>query len=322
MEMQAEKDLISILMPTYNVEQFVEEAVRSILAQTYEQLELIIVDDCSTDRTYEILQRLQEEDTRIKLYRNETNSKICKTLNRAFRYAKGAYIGRMDGDDISTPERFEIMKQFLDGHMELALVGSNMITVDEVGKEIAKKRYIKTNTYIQKGNQYQPCVAHIWLAKREIYETLGGYREVPGVEDWDFLLRGENADFQYANVDAYVYKCRIRNGNTGSTNGLKQRKAGKYIYDLHKKEAKAKKNLFKEGDYSRALVCTEVEQKNYQKAANDLNIAIHSRENKLKLMRYALKAFFESKYIAKYLFDVTMIRLLLQLENKKLYADR
>lgn len=316
--MQGDQNLISILMPTYNVERFVEEAVRSILTQTYKQIELIVVDDCSTDGTYEILQRLQKEDTRIKLYRNEINSKICKTLNKAFHYAKGAYIGRMDGDDVSTPERFEVLKQFLDNHSNVAVVGSNLISIDEDGKEFSRKRYIRTNQYIQFGNRYQSCVSHFWLARREIYDMLGGYREVPFVEDWDFLLRGENAGFQYANVDEYVYKCRIRNGNTGSTNGLKQRKAGKYICNLHKKEAKIKKDLFKGSDYASAIACTEAEQKSYQKAANDLNIAIHSKKNKPKLIYYAIRAFFGSKYVAQYLLDATMVRLLLKLEDREL----
>ena len=198
------EELISILMPTYNVEKFVEEAVRSILCQTYKKFELIVVDDCSTDMTFEILQRLASEDERIKLFRNEVNSKICKTLNKALKYARGKYIGRMDGDDISTPDRFRVLKNFMDEHPDVALVGSNMITIDEDGREISRKRYVQTNRYIQWGNYYQPCVAHIWLAKREIYDSLHGYREVPYVEDWDFLLRGQNKGFCYANVDGYI----------------------------------------------------------------------------------------------------------------------
>ena len=315
-EKMANADLISILMPTYNVEKFVEEAVRSVLCQTYKNFELIIVDDCSTDKTFEILMRLAKEDNRIKLYRNEVNSKICKTLNKAFQHSGGAYIGRMDGDDVSTPERFEILKQFLDENKNIDLVGSNMITIDEDGNELAQKRYTRTNPYIQWGNRYQPCIAHIWLARREVYDALNGYREVPYVEDWDFLLRGENQGFKYANVDAFIYKCRIRNGNTGTTNGLRQRKAGRYIFKLYKREKKSHRDEFDENSYLKAIRCTEREQKKYRKAAEDLDIAIHSRSDKLRLIRYTLKAFGGSEYIARYLYDVTIVRLLQKVENR------
>lgn len=319
--MQKEKtensDLISILMPTYNVEKFVEEAVRSILFQTYKNFELIIVDDCSTDKTFEILARLAEEDMRIKLYRNEVNSKICKTLNKAFQHSKGAYIGRMDGDDISTPKRFEILKHFLDENKYINLVGSNMITIDEDGNELSQKRYIRTNQYIQRGNHYQPCIAHIWLARREVYEVLNGYRDVPYVEDWDFLLRGENQGFKYANIDAFIYKCRIRNGNTGTTNGLRQRKAGRYILKLYKKEKDSHRDEFNENDYLKAIKCTEDEQKKYQKAAKDLDLAIHSRKNKTTLVKYTIKAFFESKFIARYLYETTILRIVFKIESSR-----
>lgn len=309
-------ELISILMPTYNVEKFVEEAVRSVLLQTYKYFELLIVDDCSTDKTFDILQGLAAEDKRIRLFRNDVNSKICKTLNRALEHAKGEYIGRMDGDDISTPERFQRLKQFLDEHSDISLVGSNMITIDETGREISRKRYIKTNRYIQFGNQYQPCVAHIWLARREVYDTLEGYRNVPYVEDWDFLLRGQNRGFNYANVDEFLYKCRLRNGNTGTTNGLQQRKAGQFILRLYKKEKKFKKNKYDKKEYLQAIECTESEQKDYIKSAKDLDAAIHSRNNKYKLIEYVLKAMIESKYTRKYLFNVVIIRILVGIEKK------
>lgn len=313
-------ELISILMPTYNVEKFVEKAVISIINQTYKNFELIIVDDCSTDRTYEILEKLAMGNNRIKLFRNDTNSKICKTLNKAFYYARGKYIGRMDGDDISTPERFEILKRFLDEHSDISLVGSNMITIDETGKEISRKQYIKTNKYIKFGNKYQPCVAHIWLARREVYDALKGYRDVPYVEDWDFLLRGQNRGFNYANVDKFIYKCRLRNGNTGTTNGLQQRKAGKYILNLNINEKKGK-NKFNKSEYFNAIRYSKKEQEEYVKALQDLNIAIHSKDNKYKLILYTVRSIVESKYIARYILESIMVRMIFKIERIKMHLE-
>ena len=153
--------LISVLMPTYNVEKFIGAAVESILTQTWTNFELIIVDDCSTDHTYNILKEYAAKDSRIQLYKNEINSKICKTLNKALCHAKGEFIVRMDGDDVSLPDRFERLYQFLVDNPQVDLVGSNVITIDEEGKEIGRKSYIYTNEGIKRGNKYMPCIAHI-----------------------------------------------------------------------------------------------------------------------------------------------------------------
>ena len=96
--------LVSVIIPCYNAEKYVESAIRSIMNQTYKNLEIIITDDCSTDDTLEILQKLAKEDSRIKLYKNETNLKIVKTLNNMISQANGKYIARMDADDISLLE--------------------------------------------------------------------------------------------------------------------------------------------------------------------------------------------------------------------------
>ena len=98
-------ELISVLMPTYNVEKFIRQAVESILNQTWDNFEFIIVDDCSQDRTYEILSEYANKDSRIKLYRNDTNSKICKTLNRALAHASGKYIVPVSYTHLTLPTR-------------------------------------------------------------------------------------------------------------------------------------------------------------------------------------------------------------------------
>ena len=225
--------LISVLMPTYNVAPFVEEAVRSILLQTYQNFELIIVDDCSTDDTFAILQQLAKEDRRIILDRNERNSKICVTLNRAWSMAKGNYIARMDGDDVSTPERLSVLLSFLNDHPEVDLVGSQVISIQENGNVISEKQYLRTPEFIKRGNKYGPAIVHIWMARRKVYEALNGYRNIPFAEDYDFLLRGETRGFKYANVEEFLYKVRIRSGNTGSANGLRQRKAKDFVYKIN-----------------------------------------------------------------------------------------
>ena len=313
--MDDHRPLVSVLMPTYNVAPFVEEAVRSILDQTYRNFELIIVDDCSSDGTYEILKRLADLDHRIVLDRNDTNSKICITLNKAWSLAKGDFIARMDGDDLSMPERLEVLLDFLNGHPDVDLVGSQVISINETGEVISQKQYLRTPDFIKRGNKYGPAVVHIWMARSKVYEALNGYRNIPFAEDYDFLLRGETIGFRYANVEEYLYKVRIRSGNTGSANGLKQRKTKDFVYKINH-ETESTENV--EVLYDEAIKSTKIERERYEKAHTHLDIAILSRKKPWKLAYHVIARMIESRYISKYMTEAVKMRILLSEENKKI----
>ncbi len=104
--------LVSIIMPAYNCERFIAEAIRSVLAQTYTDWELIIVDDCSTDNTAQIVASF--DDTRIVYQRNEKNMGAALTRNRALQITKGHYIAFLDADDLWTPEKLEHQIAFME----------------------------------------------------------------------------------------------------------------------------------------------------------------------------------------------------------------
>ncbi|NDV67850.1 glycosyltransferase family 2 protein [Dysgonomonas sp. 25] len=114
--------LVSVLMPCYNVEAFVEESLNSILNQTYRNLEIIAINDCSKDRTSEILHRMAESDSRIRVFDNEENLKLIATLNKGIALCSGEYIARMDADDISLPTRIEKEVAFLEAHPDHDIV--------------------------------------------------------------------------------------------------------------------------------------------------------------------------------------------------------
>lgn len=99
--------LVSVLVPAYNVSSYVREALSSVLAQTYKHLEIIVIDDGSTDNTGEILNQLAKSDTRLRIIHNEKNIGIIKTLNKGLNLAKGDYIARMDADDLIVPDWIE-----------------------------------------------------------------------------------------------------------------------------------------------------------------------------------------------------------------------
>ena len=118
--MKSGKVLVSVVMSVYNDEQYLKESLDSIFAQTIQNFELIIVDDCSTDRTVEIIENYH--DDRIRLICNSENRGLTRNLNTALEYVQGTYIARMDGDDKSRPERFEKQIAYLEQHPELMLI--------------------------------------------------------------------------------------------------------------------------------------------------------------------------------------------------------
>ena len=110
------KPRISVLMGIYNCATTLPEAIDSLYAQTYKDFKLILCDDGSTDNTYEVAKKYADKYDNIVLLRNEKNMKLAYTLNHCLEYADTEYVARMDGDDISIPERFEKQIKFLDTH--------------------------------------------------------------------------------------------------------------------------------------------------------------------------------------------------------------
>lgn len=128
-------DLVSIIMPTYKCGRFIEESIKSVQAQTYQNWELIIVDDCSEDGTSEIVMRLKEQDKRISLYHNATNSGAAVTRNAALRHAKGRWIAFLDSDDLWEPTKLEKQIQFMEDN-GYAFSYHEYVEIDENDKEL------------------------------------------------------------------------------------------------------------------------------------------------------------------------------------------
>jgi glycosyltransferase involved in cell wall biosynthesis len=115
--------LVSVLMPVYNGENYLSEAVESILNQTFRDFELIIIDDGSTDRTAEILAEYERRDMRVRLY-SQARKGLIATLNRGIELSRGRYIARMDADDVSYPTRLEKQVAFLEAHLNVGVCGT------------------------------------------------------------------------------------------------------------------------------------------------------------------------------------------------------
>ena len=120
---------ISVIMSVYNGETYLAEAIESVVNQTFQNWELIIINDCSTDSTAEILDDFSKRDGRIKVHTNETNLKLPSSLNKAISLSAGKYIARMDADDICLPDRLEKQYKFMEENSDVALSTCRFMTV-------------------------------------------------------------------------------------------------------------------------------------------------------------------------------------------------
>lgn len=120
---------ISVIMSVYNGEAYLKEAIESVINQTFKNWELVVINDCSTDSTGEILAGLASRDERIKVYTNEVNLKLPSSLNKAISLSCGKYIARMDADDICLPDRLEKQFEFMEKNSEVALSSCRFMTV-------------------------------------------------------------------------------------------------------------------------------------------------------------------------------------------------
>lgn len=188
-----EQPLVSVIIPCYNAEKYVEMSVRSIMNQTYKNLEILIIDDCSNDSTYEILESLAKSDKRIILEKNEQNLRIVKTLNKLVLKAKGKYIARMDADDISASNRIEKQVEFMENNIEYGICGTSAWRIDENNRIIDKSYIPIENSDIQIISNYFCSFYHpSVMIKSNIYkENLynENYLYAEDMELWQRILK-------------------------------------------------------------------------------------------------------------------------------------
>ena len=217
--------LVSVIIPVYNAEKYVEQAVRSIMIQTYQNLEILITDDCSTDGSFAILQKLATEDSRIKLSRNTENQKIVRTLNALVERASGKYIARMDADDISLPKRIEAQVQFMEVHNECGVCGCNIFRIDEFGKKLKKivfpTNYSDNNFF----SLFSPTLCHpSVLGKREVFIENKYDEKYDFAEDYELWLRLLFQKSIYiANLTDCLFEYRIFQGQVSQVHCLEQK---------------------------------------------------------------------------------------------------
>ena len=175
---------VSVVMPAYNAEKYIGEAIESILNQTFADFEFIIIDDGSTDRTKEII--LEYDDPRIVLLENEKNSGIVVSLNKGLDAAVGEYIARMDADDIAVPKRLQIQTEYMEQHPEIGVLGSG-IHIFGANIEPYDRVYTTNAAQLKAELIFNSCVAHPTVMMRRAVLKQGKlyYKsEFAGAEDY------------------------------------------------------------------------------------------------------------------------------------------
>lgn len=182
--------LVSVLVPAYNCESYVLEAVSSMLSQTFSDFELLVIDDGSTDSTRKLLESVN--DPRFRLVSNEGNIGLIGTLNRGLDMAMGRYIARMDADDISAPERLEKQIIYLDAHPDVHVLGSMVNLINEQGKVFgAISGYPTDPEEIHRYLLRECCLLHpSVIFRKDTVKAAGGYSvNARHAEDYDLWLR-------------------------------------------------------------------------------------------------------------------------------------
>lgn len=208
--------MIDVLIPAYNAAKTVKSAVESILAQSYRDIRVIIVDDGSTDDTYSIIRTIAAEDARVTVYRTE-NGGIVSALNHGLQFSDAEYIARHDADDIAYPKRLATQLQYLQQHPDCIAVGANARHIDDGGNVLGRTHLSGDAT----GNNrsvpaYEPYLMHpLLLIRAKSMRSVGGYRHVLHSEDSDLYWRLEPLG-RLHNLDDVLADYRIHTGSITS----------------------------------------------------------------------------------------------------------
>ena len=196
---------VSVILPTYNGEKYIKEAIDSIINQTFTDWELIVVNDCSTDSTITIINEYERKDSRIKVINNPYNQKLPKSLNIGFSSAEGEYLTWTSDDNIFLPSALDEMNSFLDQNPNKIMVRARYTIIDENGNYLYEPDGYDSETVFVNN-----CIGACFLYRRDVLSKVGEYNaEKYLVEDYDYWLRILFEYKEIGSLDAVIYKYRI-----------------------------------------------------------------------------------------------------------------
>jgi glycosyltransferase involved in cell wall biosynthesis len=209
---QASGPLVSIILPTYNGSRYLDDSISSCLDQTYRNLELIIVDDCSTDSTPDIIRKRAAQDLRIRPVTHETNKKLPGALNSGFSQARGEYLTWTSDDNLYRPDAIERMVKALACQPEVSVLYAGYAVINDAG-QVLNTMPAKQPSQLVLGNVVGAC----FLYRKSVQDAIGPYDETIFLaEDYDFWLRAAQ-HFQFAALDSDLYSYREHQGSLSAT---------------------------------------------------------------------------------------------------------
>lgn len=209
-----ETPVISIIVPTYNRERYIAQAISSAQKQSFKDWELIVVDDASTDKTEDVVMKIAEKDSRIRYVRQKENVGIAKNRNTGLSEAKGAYVAMLDSDDAWTdPDKLKKQLAFLKSRPDHAMVGTWVTKMDVNGTEYGHVKYEINDVDIRKKILFRNQFAQSSLIYRaSVIKELGSYDPTYTVnDDYDLWLR-VGTSHKFANIPEYTTSYRVHPG--------------------------------------------------------------------------------------------------------------
>ncbi len=220
---------ISVLMPAYNAEKYLGVALQSILDQTFTAFELIVIDDGSSDRTWEIIQQYAGRDERIVALKNEKNLKISATLNKGLALARGKYLARMDADDWSYSDRLKKQYDFMESHPDIVLSGGVLEICSEDLKKISLRTYQLEDREIRKKIfRYSPFAHPLIICRMLALENVRYNNRLFDAEDYDFYFQAGLAG-KFGNLADTLLKLRVNDSSMSQLHGARQERLTLFI---------------------------------------------------------------------------------------------
>ena len=230
---------ISVIMPVFNGEGHLEEAVESILKQSFGDFEFIIINDGSYDGTSKIL--VSYRDRRIRLIERE-NRGFAHSLNEGIQAARGKYIARMDADDVALEDRFQLQYDFMESHPDVDILGGQAYVIDEKGALTGEMRKPVSWKNISQYIEYACPICHpTYFVRKRVYEITRGYRNMPPVEDYDFLLRAFEKRFIMENLSEKILKYRRKSSGMTTANPQRTVELTSMVQKLHRLRSRNKR---------------------------------------------------------------------------------
>lgn len=214
-----DKALISVVMPTYNAKEFLIQAIESVLSQSYKNFEFIITDDYSSDNSYQICEKYQKIDSRIKLFQNNRHQGVGFTLNYTISQSKGQLIARMDADDIMMPFRLEKQVGYFNQNKDVVCLGSWMKEINEKNETIGKRITSLTHKEIYEKMFYEMAIQNptLMINKNIVPKDFQWCKTDGILDDLDLLFKLLQFG-QFANINEYLMLYRIHDNNLSLKN--------------------------------------------------------------------------------------------------------